>query len=207
MKTDQLIDYITELQSLAQAGLHYGRDRFDLERYQRIREIATEMMAAKTDLPLDQVHDLFASGDGYQTPKVDTRAAIIKDGQILLVQEANELWSLPGGWCDFNLSPVDNTVKEAREESGRDIEVTRVVAIHDRNHHNPGPTPYPFNIVKIFYLCRDLGGQFQPNSETLQARYFAPDQLPELDTRKNTYDQVQLCFQAATSECWETRYE
>ena len=45
MKQDRLIDWAKRLQSLAQAGLTYGKDNFDLERYQEIRDISAEMMA------------------------------------------------------------------------------------------------------------------------------------------------------------------
>lgn len=39
MNEQKWIDRIVELQSLAQAGLTYGRDRYDLERYERIRTL------------------------------------------------------------------------------------------------------------------------------------------------------------------------
>ena len=101
---DKLVNWIAELQSIAQAGLTYGKDVYDRERYQRIREITAEMMAAKTGLSLEKVTDLFCGETGYQTPKVDTRAAIFKDNKILLVHESDGTWSLPGGWVEFNLS-------------------------------------------------------------------------------------------------------
>ena len=63
----------------------------------RIREISAEMMSYKTDIPLDKVKDLFCNESGYQTPKLDTRAAILEKGKILLAQEKNGKWSLPGG--------------------------------------------------------------------------------------------------------------
>lgn len=44
MATDQLLDWIIKLQSIAQAGLTYGKNIYDRERYQRLREIAAEMM-------------------------------------------------------------------------------------------------------------------------------------------------------------------
>ena len=86
-KTEKWLAWAVELQSLAQAGLTYGKDVFDLERYTRIREISAEMLAFKTDLPLEKVKELFCNETGYQTPKIDTRAAVFKDGKILLVQE------------------------------------------------------------------------------------------------------------------------
>ena len=97
---DQWLDWAVEIQSLAQAGLAYGQNPFDIERYTRLRAIAAEMVAAQTDLPLEKVQDLFCGETGYQTPKVDTRAAVFQDGKILLVQEQNGTWALPGGWCD-----------------------------------------------------------------------------------------------------------
>lgn len=95
--TDKLVDWAMRLQSLAQAGLTYGKDNFDLERYQEIRDISAEMMAEKAGLPIEKVKNLFCNEVGYQTPKIATRAAIFKDDKMLLVQESNGLWSIPGG--------------------------------------------------------------------------------------------------------------
>lgn len=91
------VSWARELQALAQAGLEYSRDPYDLERFQRIREIAAEMVSQGTDLPLEKVTGLFCGESGYQTPKLDTRAALFQDGKILLVQERDGLWALPGG--------------------------------------------------------------------------------------------------------------
>ena len=112
---DRIIRWASELQSMAQAGLYYSENPFDRERYQRIREIAAEMLAERTGLPLEKVTDLFCGGVGYQTPKVDTRGAVFQDGRILLVRERDGRWAIPGGWCEYNLSPADNTVKELKE--------------------------------------------------------------------------------------------
>ena len=83
---EQWLEWAIELQSLAQAGLTYGKDIFDRERYERIREISAEIMAYKTDIPVQKVKDLFCNETGYQTPKLDTRAAIFQNGKITLVK-------------------------------------------------------------------------------------------------------------------------
>lgn len=93
---DQWLDFAIRIQSIAQAGLQYGKDKYDKERYNELRKIAAEMMAAKTDLPVEKVYGLFCNESGYQTPKIDTRAAVFIDGKILLVHENNGTWSLPG---------------------------------------------------------------------------------------------------------------
>ena len=113
-KNKQWIDLIVELQGLAQAGLTYGKDVYDKERYERIRDISAEMMAELSGVPVEKVKDLFCNETGYQTPKIDTRAAIFEEGKILLVHENNGTWSLPGGWCDVNVSMTENTIKEVK---------------------------------------------------------------------------------------------
>ena len=101
---EKWLEWAVELQALAQAGLTYGKDVYDRERYQRIREIAAEMVALKSGISCDQVRDLFCAEAGYQTPKLDTRAAIFQGDKILLVHENDGTWCLPGGWCDVNIS-------------------------------------------------------------------------------------------------------
>lgn len=192
-----MIRYAAELQSLAQAGLHYGKDIYDRERYARIREIAAEIIARSSDLPLEKVTEIFCADSGYQTPKVDTRAAVFRDGKILLVRESDGRWALPGGWCEFNLSPAKNTIKEVREEAGRDVEVSSLIAVLNRNDHNP--PPYAYGVVKIFYLCTETGGEFHKNSETTAADYFAEDSLPPFAEEKCTAEQVHMCFRALRS--------
>lgn len=203
---DQFTDWAAELQSLAQAGLEYGHDIFDIERYTRIREIAVEMMTAKTGLPKEQVKSLFAGDEGYQTPKIDTRAAIFKDDKILMVHEMkSDAWSLPGGWNDYDLSPAENAAKEALEESGRKVKVERLIALQDRNRHNK-----PFrltNIMKCFFLCKEISGKFEPNDETDQCDYFALDNLPKLSLERNSLDQIEMCFDAYHDPDWQTRFE
>ena len=126
MTNEKWLNWAIELQALAQAGLFYGRDVYDIERFQRIRDIAAEMLADRTELPPDTVRGLFCNETGYQTPKIDTRAAVFRDGKILLVQEKDGLWALPGGWCDVLESVRSNTEKEVREEAGLDVRALRL---------------------------------------------------------------------------------
>lgn len=204
-KNEQWLHWAIELQSLAQAGLTYGRDAYDKERYERIREISAEIVAYMSDIPIEKVKNLFCNESGYQTPKLDTRAAIFEDGKILLVQEANGKWSLPGGWCDVNISVGENTVKEVREEAGLDVIPEKIIAIQDRAKHN---LPiYAYGVCKIFVQCTVIGGHFVQNIETIGYRYFSEDNLPELATEKDNEEQVKMCFAAYRSEDWKTLFE
>ena len=198
----QWLEWAVELQALAQAGLYYGHDKYDFERYERIREIAAEMLACQTDLPMEKIEDLFCNETGYQTPKLDTRAAIFQGETILLVQENDLRWSLPGGWVDVDISVGENAVKEVREEAGLEVTADLVIAIQDRNRHNRPLSAY--GICKIFVLCSVLGGSFQPNLETVDSGYFSLDSLPELSTEKVTEEQIKMCFDAYHADRWTT---
>lgn len=200
------VDMIVELQSLAQAGLAYGKDAYDKERYERIREISAEMMSHIADIPLEKVKGLFCNEIGYQTPKIDTRAAIFKDDKILLVQEKDGTWSLPGGWCDVTVSVAENTIKEVKEEAGLDVIVKSVIAIQDREKHN---LPiYAYRVCKIFMLCSAVGGNFEPNIETIGFAYFAEDEIPQLATEKNNEEQIKMCFASyRAGEEWKTLFD
>lgn len=201
-KNEKWLEWAVELQSLAQAGLYYGKDIFDKERYERIRDIASEMVAFKTDIPSDKVKDLFCCETGYQTPKLDSRAAIFKGDKILLVQEKNGRWSLPGGWVDVNISVKENVIKEVKEEAGLDVTADMVIAVQDRENHNL--PVYAYKVCKIFVLCSVIGGEFEENSETVQSDYFGIDELPELSLEKNNEEQIKMCFDAYYSDNWKT---
>ena len=199
------VSWAQELQSLAQAGLEYSKDPYDLDRFRRIREIAAEMTAEGTGLPLERVTGLFCGESGYQTPKLDTRAALFQDGKILLVQERDRRWALPGGWVDVDQSVRSNTVKEVLEEAGLEAEPLRLIAVQDRNLRNP--PPYIYGVCKIFVLCRALGGQFRPNLETLDSGYFPLDALPPLAEEKTTAQQIELCFKAYLDPNWVVPFD
>lgn len=204
-KNEKWLQWAVELQSLAQAGLFYCKDKYELERYERIREISAEMLSYKTEIPLEKVKDLFCGDVGYRTPKIDTRAAIFSGGKILLVHEANGTWALPGGWVDVNVSVMENTIKEVKEEAGLDVTVKRIIAVQDREKHN---LPiYAYKVCKIFMQCEVTGGGFTPNIETTGFAYFGMDELPCLAEEKNNREQIEMCFRAMGAESWETLYD
>ena len=201
----QWLEWAKELQFIAQAGLTYTKAPFDKERFERIREIAAEIISIQNRLPLVQVKDLFCNETGFQTPKLDTRAAIFKNDKILLVEENDGTWSMPGGWVDVMETVKSNTVKEVKEEAGLDVEAVRVIALHDRNLHNQ--PPYAYNVCKVFVLCEVKGGCFHPNIETVGSGYFGLDELPPLSVDKNSYQQIEMCFTARLNKNWQVEFD
>ena len=193
---DRILDWAMKIQSIAQTGLAYCRDEFDRERYTELRELSAEMLAERTELPVGRVRELFCGESCYQTPKLDTRAAIVEDGRILLVRERDGRWALPGGWCDVDRSVAENTVKEALEETGLTVEAERLIAVQDWRRHNA--CNYIYGIIKIFVLCRAIGGEFAQNIETTETAYFSAEELPEqLAVEKTSREQALMCLDAA----------
>jgi ADP-ribose pyrophosphatase YjhB (NUDIX family) len=172
------LEWAREIQAIAQIGLTYSTNDFDIGRYHRLIEIAAEIVTSQSSLDASQVVQSFQMQEGYATPKVDVRAAVLQEGKILLVQEkVDGCWSMPGGWADVGELPSVVAAREAREESGFIVRPEKLVGVYDANHIEPLQF---FHAYKLVFLCSLLGGQPTPSSETLAVDFFPFDALPPL---------------------------
>lgn len=195
-----------KLQSIAQSGLEYSKDKYDIERFEEIRNISIDIIHHHTEIETTKIKNLFANETGYQTPKIDVRAVIFQKNKILLIKEnLDGKWSLPGGWADVDLSLSENLIKEAKEEAGAIISPNKIIAILDRKKHNLQPSLY--GIYKIFVQCELLKINFQTNIETSDAQFFKINNLPELSTGRNTVEQIQMCFDAKNDNLHQTIFD
>ncbi|MDU7441699.1 MAG: NUDIX hydrolase N-terminal domain-containing protein, partial [Clostridium sp.] len=199
------LKWAMELQFIGQVGLTYSKDNFDIERFQRIREISAEILSNYTYYGVEKINDIFCNETGFQTPKIDTRAAIFNNDKILLVKELDGKWSLPGGWVDVNQSIYSNIIKEVKEEAGLNVIPKKIIAAQDRNKHNY--PVYAYGICKVFILCENNGGKFETNIETIESEYFSMDNLPDLALEKNTVEQIKMCFASNNSDKWEALFD
>ncbi len=201
-----ITDLAHAIAASAAAGKYYTKNRFDKEHYENILKYSREILSLGSDIPLEKAEELLEGNDGYQTPKVETRAIIFNDkDEVLLVKDHDGLWNPPGGWCEYNYSVFDNTIKEGLEETGHNIMPYRLAAVFDhRKDNNPRSM---FSASKFFVLCRDLGGEFKENIETTEMGYFPLDKLPELNTHKTNLMQLELCLKASKAEVWETVFD
>jgi ADP-ribose pyrophosphatase YjhB (NUDIX family) len=155
---------------------------------------------------VEKVRGLFDGEEGYQTPKLDVRGVILREGRMLFVREKIDgFWTLPGGWADIGLSPRENVVKEVREEAGLEVSPLRLLAVIDKKFH-PHP-PSPWHTWKLFILCSDPGGEPQPGPETLDARFFGPGEIPELSATRITPGQVEMMFRLAPNGSGEVVFD
>jgi len=179
------LEWARQIQALGQTGLTYSQTEYDRERYQRLTEIAAEIVQSHTLLPKQAILDNFQLQPGYATPKVDVRGAGTRNGKVLLVQErSDKLWCLPGGWADVGETPSATVVREVIEESGFEVVARKLVGVYDANRSN-GPLE-SHHAYKIVFLCDLVGGEPRPSHETLAVEFFAFDELPPLSTKRTS---------------------
>ena len=200
------LEWAQKLQALAQTGLNYTENPFEIERYEAVREIAAEIVASHTGTDVKPIQGLFAGEAGYATPKVDVRGIVFRNDAVLLVKELRDgLWTLPGGWADVNDSPGEATVREVYEESGYLTRATKLVACYDRHKH--GHPPYAFHIYKLFFQCELVGGTPANSVETEGAAFFRSDEIPPLSLPRVTPTQIARFFEHHRHPEWPTDFD
>ena len=185
-----------ELRAIAQIGLAFSRDPYDRQRFVRTQELAAALIADGAGLAPEPLLEAFARDLGYATPKLDVRAAVFREGRVLLVREISDgRWTLPGGWADVNESPGESAVREVREESGFEVRAVKLAAAYDYRKRN---RPHHLDsIVKLFFICELEGGAARASIETSEAAFFARDALPPLSIGRSTAAQIERMFEHA----------
>jgi ADP-ribose pyrophosphatase YjhB (NUDIX family) len=184
-----------ELRAIAQIGLNFSKDRFDLQRYARVRELAAALTAQGSGERPEVVLGLFGQDTGYSTPKVDVRGAAFVDGRVLMVREISDgKWTLPGGWADVNQTPGECVVREIAEESGFQARAVKLAAVHDYQRSNR-PSRWLDSIYKLFFICEITGGSARASDETSEVAFFSRHELPPLSQGRATAAQIDRMFQ------------
>jgi 8-oxo-dGTP pyrophosphatase MutT (NUDIX family) len=104
-------------------------------------------------------------------------------GEILLIRRSdNDNWALPGGAIDLGESAAQAAVRETREETGIDCEITGLVGIYTDPKHiilytSNGEARQEFSIV---LTARPVGGEPTTSSESTEVRWIAPSDAQTL---------------------------
>jgi ADP-ribose pyrophosphatase YjhB (NUDIX family) len=197
---------------MAQNGLRYATDRYDLARYERLRTAAAEIMALLDDGNPEEFRSLLAAESGHATPKVDVRGALFDDaGRVLLVREKIDgRWTLPGGYADALDPPSRAVEREVAEEAGLVVRASRLVAIHDGSRQN-GHGASPFHIYKLFFLLEQTDPDQSPvaglDGETTGVGFFALDRLPGLSVRRTNPEQLSLMWRYRSDPSLPTAFD
>lgn len=208
MAEPEWLRWSRELQAMAQTGLTFTRDPYDRERYETLRALASEMMAAHTAEPAPRIEALFVGETGYATPKVDVRgAAFDAQGRILMVREVADSgrWTLPGGWADVNMTVAESLAKEMREESGFAVRVRKLAAVWDRTRQGHAGL---FSCCKFFFICDIVGGAAATSLETSAIGWFGENQIPaDLSLGRVLPSQLARMFAHARDPALPTEFE
>lgn len=181
--TPRWLEWAREIQALAQTGQAFTKSHYDRLSFERLQAIAAEILAEHTQLDPFEAARLFSMEPGYATPKVDVRAAVVREGNILLVREtADGKWAMPGGWADVGDRPSETAERETREESGFEVRAVRLVGAFDANRG--ARASVFFHAVKLVFLCELVGGEARPSMETLDVGFFDFDDLPSLSEQR-----------------------
>jgi ADP-ribose pyrophosphatase YjhB (NUDIX family) len=194
------------LSALSQNGLTFTKDPFERDRWEEVRRLAAEMLADGAGTTSDQMVARLAAEAGYATPKVDVRAAVFQDNQVLLVQERSDgCWTLPGGWCDVGEAPGVAAAREVEEESGYRVRTVKLLAVYDKLRH--GHPPDSFHAYKLFFRCELVGGAAAASDETAAVGFFAENALPPLSLARVTEAQIRRMFEHARDALLPTDYD
>ncbi|UBF27614.1 NUDIX hydrolase [Kovacikia minuta CCNUW1] len=204
----QWLGWAQKLQAIAQNGLTYSENPYDLERYQQLRQIAAEIMASYSNLEVSQVLHSFNREEGYATPKVDVRGAVFHEQKLLLVKEKEDgCWTLPGGWVDVGEPPSEAIVREVYEESGYQTRAVKLLAVYDRNHPRHGHPPLRHHIYKLFFECELIGGTATDTFETEGAAFFEEHNIPQLSLTRVVPSQISRLFEHSRNPGWQTDFD
>lgn len=94
---------------------------------------------------------------------------------VLILREDFEMWALPGGGIDPGESALETAVREAEEETGLQVELSRFVGIY----FVPSLNAQDFNDHVALFAAKVTGGKLRPSVESPEVRFFAPDALPD----------------------------
>lgn len=200
------LEWAREIQALSQTGLHYAENDYQRERYQRLMEIAAEIISAHSGLDSAQLQEIFLRQTGYTTPRVDVRGAVFRENKLLLVRERMDgRWTMPGGWADVGDVPSEAAEREVWEEAGFRVKARKVIGVYDANRSGPLEL---FHAFKIIFLCELLSGESRTSHETSEVAFFGKDEIPDLLSGERTRQRhIQDAFAAHEVETLPTVFD
>lgn len=194
--------------ALAETGIVYAANGFELERCQEQRDICLELIAEMADKPLNKLQDFYMPPVQYPTPKVDVRGFVLNDkGQILMVRESMDgRWAIPGGWSDIGFSPSEVVEKEVFEETGLKVKVKRLMAVWDKKCHAHPPAAY--YIYKMVFWCEaETFSPLKKAFDILDVGFFDVDNLPELSVNRILSSQIKTLMEYAKENRTDTIFD
>ena len=155
------------------------------------------MMAPKSPVPgrpkrkitIQTLREMMKPKHGYRITTVDP--VIVKSGKVLLQKRSfgmfRGFWVLPGGRVGSGEDTWNACIREAREETGLDVSIVRMVGFYDDPDRDPEK-----NAVSMAFLCRPVKGRLKKSGEALEIKWFPVKRLP----RKLGFDHARIISDA-----------
>ncbi|MCD6218055.1 NUDIX hydrolase [bacterium] len=116
-----------------------------------------------------------------QTPALTVDAVINHtDGGIILIKRGHEpfkdCWALPGGFVDIGETVEDACIREAKEETGLDIRIDKLLGVYSDPTRDPrGHT------VSVVFLCTTVSGEPVGGDDASLAQSFNREEMGKID--------------------------
>ena len=129
----------------------------------------------------------------YRNPLPAAGALIEHEGRVLLVQRGIDpyrgMWDIPGGFLEEWEHPAEGAIREAREETGLEVELTAFLGIFMGTYGPEGNV-----VLSVFYRARVTGGDLQPGDDAAGAAWFRPEELPREVSFQDIQGPVLACW-------------
>ena len=124
----------------------------------------------------------------YKNPALTVDTIIIEDNKVILIKRLNnpfkDHWAIPGGFVEYGEKVEDAAVREAKEETGLDIELTKLVGVYSDPDRDPrGHT------VTVAFLSKIIGGTLKSDSDAKDAKFI---DINELKNMKLAFDHNEI---------------
>jgi 8-oxo-dGTP pyrophosphatase MutT (NUDIX family) len=173
----RLVQIADQIRAMSNNGLHYGKDPYDIDRYQRLLRLAAELLSLVATQPLDEIQRVFAADVGLHTPLTGMDTAVFdENGRVLLIRRAdNHKWAMPGGAAEVGDTPAANAAREVWEETGYRVKITHLLGIFDNSRYLRNMNRHGYLLL---FTGKVVGGELAKSNETLGAQWFPLDTIP-----------------------------
>lgn len=174
---EQLYALADELRAMANAGLRYANNPYDLHRYERLLRLSAGLLASLDEVGEEEVLAQYQDNLSHLSPLLGADAFVMREGKILLVQRRdNRLWAMPGGLAEVGETLAEAAVRELREETGLRGRAKRLLGLFDSRIWKSRTKAQLVHVV----FGVEAEGEPEVSNETLDVGFFEPAALPPL---------------------------
>ena len=177
-----LYDLADDLRALANAGLLYAQNDYDRDRYARVLKVSARLVALADNRDEEEVLSEFQDNLLHLSPLMGSSAVLYENGRVLLGRRAdNGLWDTFGGLVEMGETLVEAAVREAFEEVGLEVRVTKLLGIFDSRVWR---TRTKAQMYHVYFQTEIIGGTPTASNEVREFGWLAEDALPDLHHRQ-----------------------